>query len=150
MRRAFLFAAVLGMAGCGDGGSTDLATGPSGPAYNLNELPNLYVASITPGQNAWGYHIATVRVCNNGGVLAGESLTRLEWGGGPESGDLELETPWVDVAACVDVTSSVLGYSWRAPTRFIAKADSDYDIYESNEMDNETSLDTERDRLGGL
>jgi hypothetical protein len=141
MKRVLLMAAAaLGLAACGDGGGNPVSAGGSGPAMTGGALPNLYTASITLGEDEFGYPIAMIRVCNNGEVGAGESVTYFEYRRRYTYGRQDLDTPILDAGTCVDLESNPLPTATGPYDRYGVKVDHDHTVSESDELDNETWL----------
>jgi hypothetical protein len=140
MRRLFLIAAVLAVAGCGDGNPDPIAADPTGPALNGSSLPNLYVHTLLPQRDANGVLKLKIRVCNSGTVSAGSSTTYLEHWHGFNYEIYDLYTTNLSAGWCTWVTSPALMDVAGLGHDYYTKADDYLVITESNENDNEAEL----------
>lgn len=102
-------------------------------------LPNLYVHSITRGVDGNGDETVAIRVCNNGAAAAGASTLRMDHSYGLYADVQNVPTPSLAVNACVDLTPTVIGEA-SASHYYHVWADTNDEIYESNENDNEAIL----------
>ena len=144
MRRIILAAAVLAMAGCGDGGSNPVSAEGSRPALNGSGLPNLYVHTIQP-QRENGVLKVRIRICNNGTASAGTSTTYLQHWNGIYFEAFDLYTTNLNWGWCTWTTSPALidnppsmGYTHS----YYVWADDYQVVTESNENDNHGRLES--------
>lgn len=141
-RITLLTATLLVAAACGDASPNPIAAEGSRPALTGTGLPNLYVSQITPYRDGNGFLRARIRVCNNGAASAGVSTTRVEHSWGMWYEAFDVYTTNLPMGYCTSPLTPVLGELGADGHSYLAHADHNLVVQESNENDNEKELHT--------
>jgi rhodanese-related sulfurtransferase len=107
---------------------------PDGP------LPNLYVSSIQHGVNN-GTPTVYVTVCNNGQATAAASTILVQHWAGAYFNWYELATPSLPAGLCTTRPHEVAEAGEGQTNSYYVNADDHDVVYESNESDNQASLE---------